>query len=69
MELALVLVVLVFVNTVFTVWLLARHRQYLGRIAILEGAAAKPAVEPVDLQSYSDFLNLFTEVVEDGDGE
>ena len=36
MELALLLLMLVIVELVLTVWLLARHRQYLGRIRTVE---------------------------------
>lgn len=36
MEAALLLLVLVFVDTIATVWIIARHREYLRRVTRLE---------------------------------
>lgn len=36
MELALILLLLVIIELALTVWLLAKHRQYLGRIRTME---------------------------------
>ena len=76
MELALLLVFLVFVELAFTVWFLARQRDYIKRVKrvernvsklaemVSEGSAdaldAAPSLDDVDLTSLVDIINTAT---------
>lgn len=76
MELALLLVFLVFVELAFTIWFLARQRDYMKRVKRLERNVSKlaevvsegsvdvadavPAFEDVDLTSFGDIINTAT---------
>lgn len=56
MELALLLVVLVIVELALTVYMVAKHKQYLGRVAKLERNVKKMAEVLRDLASEQDVV-------------